>query len=519
MTLSQRVRFLLWFARRDLFARSVLRTTLVILITVAALVGFALTALGLARGHERVRLHRLGRHSQICLWVGEPASPWSRKFDAASLNDLRAAVPAALPRAEDFRGGFPFLELEILWLTAAPGGAGEAEAHYLTGRTILPDDPLFDNPQSLEWGTPFDTSKREGVLVTRAMLERLKVPPQTRPQELSFRSKVSGKPVAVPVAGLIRENLALGHQFVLTEEYRRDLLARDPDPPLRAIYTGPVGPGWPSPRKLREAVQQELLEKFKLELPRVSELEDEKGNVRKVWRLDSIRKPAPLKSTWRIDLESIRALLAAHGLRCGDEFLHLEPTHQPDPGQPPPEEGYPWVGVWTRDLPHLPPAAEVIRARGFPVANEDFAQQIQGVTRAALAALTVLSLVLICVGVLAAWNMHAIQELRTQQKRAEIGMLKAIGLSNGWMVAVYVTEAFLIWLGAFAGGWLLGWAGGQAAAWYVAEEEQERALAFVWSWPSFALVLGVSLLVCVLTMLVATYVAWRKPPIKTLNAQ
>ena len=163
------------------------------------------------------------------------------------------------------------------------------------------------------------------------------------------------------------------------------------------------------------------------------------------------------------------------------------------------------------------PAAESAQAAGLLV-NDDVIQQMEGISRAAGVAVLVLTVVVAILGGLALWNIKVIQELRAFQKVAEIGMLKAIGMSNGLLRQVYLAEATLIWLLGLGGGVVLGIGAGLLIAWHLGEDAEDRFTAFSCPWYLLLGVVGLGGLVCWLSTLWGTRSARRASPIETLSA-
>jgi len=186
----------------------------------------------------------------------------------------------------------------------------------------------------------------------------------------------------------------------------------------------------------------------------------------------------------------------------------------------PPREGYDLAGVYLRDLPELRPTADAIRARTrLQIINEGVIQQLNDIASAARAALVVLSSVLVVVWLVAAVNLVVVLELRTQQKVAEIGLLRAIGISDALLRQVYEMEAALLWLlGAGAGLVLAAGVGVVLLGWLVPGE----------SWAVVAngrlvllavLIVGGSALVCWSGTWYATRAARRSAPADSLRKQ
>ena len=62
-------------------------------------------------------------------------------------------------------------------------------------------------------------------------------------------------------------------------------------------------------------------------------------------------------------------------------------------------------------------------------------------------------------------NLKVIQELRSELKRGEIGMLKAMGMSSGLLSGVFLYEAALVWVVGTVVGLSVGFGLGAVLSW------------------------------------------------------
>jgi hypothetical protein len=397
------------------------------------------------------------------------------------------------------------------FLLGGPDGADRSLR--LRGRTLAPGDPLLDS-LPLRAGSPFHDPAQAGVIVTPEFLRLLGLPADAAAgTELHVRARASGARVAVPLVGVTSDRLPLGHQFVLTEAYETQLLTTEPDVPAPAIRTGPIPEQWPRPRELPAAVRQ-ALKVFDLDLP----AREERLGKPPVWQISSFRDHPPRCSDWRLYLRRISEMMEAEGFPRAAEIDRIDaPSAHP---RPPQREGYDLAGVYLRDLPELRPAADAIRARTqLQIVNEGVIDQLNDIAAASRSALVVLSSVLAVVWLVAAVNLVVLLELRTQHKVAEVGLLRAIGISDALLRQIYEMEGALLWLlgvgvglllAAAAGAGLLGWLV-PGEAWAVVANG--RLL-----WPGTVL-LAVSALVCWLGTRYATAAARRAAPAESLRKQ
>ena len=102
-----------------------------------------------------------------------------------------------------------------------------------------------------------------------------------------------------------------------------------------------------------------------------------------------------------------------------------------------------------------------------------------------------MTVILTAFAVLGAWNLYVMQNLLAEQKVAEIGMLKAMGIPDSVLTRTYLVEAALLWLPGLAGGLAVGYAAGTFAEWLVGRDDPEAMIRFsVPLWPMVILVVG-----------------------------
>lgn len=473
---KQRLAFLLWFARQDLFARHARRTTRVILSTVAILTGFTLLIYGLALGNEQVRLDRLKRDPlALCLWVEAGDGPLGNHLTQDRLDALQAALTRYLPRQGALRGCFPVREANLDWYLETEDASDRST--NLSGRTVVPGDP-FLKEWPLQAGKPLSEAGERGVIVTESLLQTLGKPTRTPTATLRVRS-AAGTPLTVPVVGVSRVPFPHGHLYALTQSYHEELLTEDPTLALERVYTGPLPAGLPRGKTLPAAVQDVLDE---LRLTAAAEPRDD--NL--VWQLISLEGKPPL-TAWRRFVVQLGAALGKAGFPVEAAFERLTIAPEDKPPDPP-KKGYDLAAVYVNDLSDLTPAAAAAKSIGLQP-REDVVQQIEAITRATQRAMLVLTWVVLVVGGIACWNISAIQELRAYQKAAEIGMLKAMGMNDRLLRQVFLAEATLLWCFGCGVGMMLGMGAGWGAAWWLAEVPAERVLAFRCPW-SLAMVVA-----------------------------
>jgi ABC-type lipoprotein release transport system permease subunit len=145
--------------------------------------------------------------------------------------------------------------------------------------------------------------------------------------------------------------------------------------------------------------------------------------------------------------------------------------------------------------------------------------QVQAIADAAKEATTVLLWVLLVVALIACVNVVVLQEMRTQPKVPEIGLLRAIGMDDRTLEGIYAAEAALIWLLGTAAGLVLALVVVGILVWLYVRPDELRQL-FSWWWlRGLGLYLGGSAVLCWASVWWATRSARVSPPAESLTRQ
>ncbi len=194
-----------------------------------------------------------------------------------------------------------------------------------------------------------------------------------------------------------------------------------------------------------------------------------------------------------------------------------EPLEQVADQVPPSEkQGYTRASLYLRSPDDLTAAESSAKRLGYEV-EEDRQDQIRRIRATTNRALAFLTPLVVAVALLGAWNLFTIQQLRAQQKVAEVGMLKAMGLSNGLLNLIFLLEASLIWIAGLGLGLLSGWKLGELTESWLAREAPQTALTFGLPLVWLAGIIVLSGVLCLGSTFVATRRARRAAPIESLS--
>jgi hypothetical protein len=540
VTLRQRLRFLHWFATRDLFEENARRTTFVNCGSIALVTALTLAAFGLALGVRALRLKKLAENPlALCLWIGETTT--SPRINPEALRDLDTTLRKAL--GTGFVGCYPFFVQDQNWVPL------QSDAAVPIGlRTIAPGDPLLSSLMGPghppHHGGPFTQPNQDGVIVTETMLDKLI--PQPRPAEATRGPRLSAETVSpalhrardaypselklrlvgadkpVPLVGVIDGVMPYGLEVLMTQDYEDRIRTEDSNGQVRVVYTGPAPESWPFlrlepdldklPKNLLTSLTSDTfgIHSVRTEYP----VEDQPP----VWRLETSLEGGLLRSSWKVALEAIRDAMTAEGKAPPPEFVSLM---RPDPHEtvrPPERKAFDMAGVYVADLGHLEPAGEVLAARKFYV-PWDVIEQLKGIDSAssrALLATLVTAFVFLANGCA---NMRVIQKLRAEQKQTEMGMLKAMGMDDGLMRETCLYEAAVVWAAGSVVGLALGLVVGLGlSAAFLAERLNDVLVGFPCPWWLWLGVPAVTGLTFFWSSISGTRAARCASPIETLKA-
>ncbi len=496
--------YLLSFAWQDLRDRYALRTTLVIVSTIAFICAFTLASYGFLFGVEQVKLHRLDQDKLArCLWTGDNIV--RQRITPAVRAELEARIRQKLSNAGDLEGVFPFREVKFDWRTK------DQLTIPLRGRTLAVDDPLLQGRRPVRpGGRIIQGPDDRGIVIAPSMLKALGWLSQSAPESLHLVA-TGNVVVSVPVLGVLEENLPLVHDFIIPERYAHELESQNPDPELQLVYSGPVPDDWPTELAMLPEVVRKMFQTYRLAPP----IRVRGRDGLWVWSLESQgapgdrEKPLPTLSEWYQNLRRIHAAMTPK-YTANEAFITQLDTRGQVPPPPPLPVAHDMAGIYIRDLKQLAQAVtacESVQAgeENLKVANKDIVKQVEALLEDLEMAVKVLIGIGVLLLIVAIWNIWVIQELRSEQKVAEIGMLKAIGMSGPQLLGLCLIEGGLLWAFGAAGGLLVGLGGGWTGAWLLHSDPKERQLGFA---SSAGLIVAVVVGSGVISLLGSWYSSW-----------
>lgn len=542
MRLREYVRFLVGFSREDLFAPGALLPTATNILCNTSVLFVCLTGLAVVDGAANVRRKALERDQENLCIRGGQANIVGR-IDASFLADLRKAFEAApnLDGGRAIRVLAPYSQTRQRRWIAKNGSSSDP----IKGRTFRDGDLLIQNRPPRAWkdpsrkpppADPLACSNR-GVYVTESMLAELgygKPSPQEdgflldeEPQELLVELRFGLPAYPVPVLGISERPLPDGYQFVWSEAFlqwleKYELQGNEQveDP----FKTGPVPPSWIdalATDSLPESVKQWITLKIEDSTGRGGPQPSQRPDGKSCWKFG---RSGEAYQFWAENLDEIRRRMVDGGFnKATDHAPDLVPpppgfTLKPcDAGLRPNDE---FVAVYARDLDDLDAIARIMASEPFALnPNRDIARKLREIGRQSRVLLNVLWAIVVLILLMACGSAFSLDVLRADSRKAETGMLRAIGMSRRVLIGVSVTESLLQWLVALAVAAALLFLLKPFIPGWLYDDPLDQPHALVFEWRMMVRVIVVSCLVAVSTGLAATWGARNAEPAEMVRSR
>jgi hypothetical protein len=455
MTVWESGRFVTWFIWHDLRERRAWATTLAAVVGLSAIAFFLVMGNGLATGLERVRDQQQRENPlTLGLWVSRTTT---KTITKETLEETVQSIRAKMgPGAVE--GAYPIRELQKLsW--QEKGGPDQPGGYLagMVGRTLAKGDRLLASLKVtwLAQPSPGD-DEDDWVVVNPKLLQRLGYAPCAQPPlKLVCKSENSGLE-KVDVRGITGVDPPFEYLFLIPEKYAMKLQSLKEPPPQPHIWVGPVPDGWSS-KQLPPEVSKWLNDN-EVSLADTRHGDEGQPSVR-VWQFNyNGLGVAPRVNAWQARVEWIRSQMAVwHPTPDASHFGDILdwPGRKKEAELAPLPEYYSQGVIYTGPNTDDRKVADLLDASGLQVRRDELtkSEALRDQTRLYQKLLWPCGLVLLAIGGL---TVAVLQDLRMAPKISEMGMLRAMGLSNPMLLAIYQTEAAIIGLvsglvGAWAG--------------------------------------------------------------------
>ncbi len=501
MSLSQRLQFLAWFVRHDLLEWRGLMMNLAAFFGLFLTGLFSILAFGLTVGLEQVREKR---------WQGNPLTGglWAERAGQGkvTLAALTAAVDAVRKEHGDtaIEGAYPILQIDLRWRHKTG-----SIVHDQVGRTVAPGDRVFASLEVAWGGEPLTGgADDEGIVVSPRFLRHLGYNEGESVKELECRSADGGRQ-NVRVRGTTGVDPPFEYKYLLPERFALRLRNLNEPPILPMIQTGAVPIGWPAASRLPNPIGGP---KGWLALWEIRAIDVARTEKLRVWELtyEGI-EVAPRRDIWLARLEEMRKELAKHfpDVDAAD-FDQITQPKEPAPLEPDPPKDYTQAVVYTGPSVSAKTIADALEKNGLRMRRDELTalDTIRTESQRLLQVLFSIGILLLLVIVL---TVAVLQMLRMEPKMPEMGMLRAIGMSNGMLLLVYQFEAAIIGIAGGVTGVLTGVCIGPYAARWIHLTHAEFGFVLSPSWVAYATILALWLAAAVASLPSTVRSLWRSP--------
>lgn len=446
------LRLMLRYARRDLLDPTARRSTVVVFGTITLALAAVIGGFGFTFGADRVSRQRLDKDPFArTLWTG--SRQYAQVITPAVLAELRERCPPGTQL-------FPIRNLSIVFTKKD----GYTERAY--GRTVSlkpgQADTIFSSRPVRPGGQAITATNDQGMVATPQLLRDLGYDPAAPPATLDG-SYDNGPKQAIPLLGVTEESLPTAHQFLVSEDYVQVLgTTFGTKEGYTIVYSTPVPEVWLRYHQNPTTIPAAVAEAGQVRAALGSNKLKMQATEKKKYEVLMVQLPPGYvgKSIkeWEAIFEQMNAEFQ-HAVPAPQEAFRVDTSDYPKL-VPEPRTDHDMVAVVATDLDALIPAsigvAQVETTIGKLPVNRDAVEKIERLNEQTRLMVETLSVVEFFLILIAVSNLYVIQTMRADRQIAEVGMLKAMGMSRGLVLATYLLEAFLLWLPAALTGVLAG---------------------------------------------------------------
>lgn len=516
--LWKRLQFLVWFARGDLLDAQHLPASAAVAASVALLTGIGLAAFALADGYEFVRMMELEEKHPLalCLWIGD--SHGGAALDDNTVGKLTARL-SALPGPPHI---VPFRERTLDWYTLQSQPDRPQSAQRVPNQNGCLCDPEMDlllKSLPLREDSPGAAAVGDSwVIVSQFLLAKLTAGARELPRQLRVQD-VQSEPIEVAVAGVSKEErLPQDYDFILSVPADRRLRTMPVEGDMWDVLVGPIPEKWHDPANLPPEAAKALdqfadtsgLQRLcqRTDPQKAKTLPKDRGG-RPAWRLELASKLEPRAfSDWQTYVRILVNTLKENGIAFNPPLAIQDIKLVASPEDKPPYR----ARVFVKQVRHLREVERAADALHLPVLDRDVIRQMEALDDSVNNARNVGRVLLGLFAFVALCNILVTQSLNARIKTAQIGMLKAMGISRPLLLGVYFAETVILWTAGLVAGAVLGVVLGKWGARMMAETAIQQAAAFNPSAELISLVVVLSALFCLVGVLLPGCASlWHSP--------
>lgn len=493
------------FCLRDVVGGASWRTSLAMLITVFGVCLLSVVAFGLFSGAERVQIRRIEQQPlALRLRANRMKLP---AFEVQYLmQDLKPDLEERFGKRLTKFSPFRVRELRIRIAPDSPATSVQSRTVHLDKGQDIGESALIRH-LNFRPAEALDNSVVAGVILCPQGLAKLGLGINQIPSQIYFdidnHSSRNSKTIAVAVLGVLSNDLPENVDVIFTEDVERKLFYAAKPVLLDRLIIGSFPDSW----------DEEQFDTFKAGVEKVADSEialdwevappfDDPLH-RELWLTS--QEATEYESFWKEELSKVQSVLN-NGARQEDasELVAKNlPAASTDAKGP---NIYHYLGLYFTDPLALPVAADYLETLPqFKDRKVDRGQadQVANVQKLSAAHLKVLDVFRVIVGMFVFLNLLIIQVLRAQQKNAEAGMLRAVGMNHLDMLGIVCLESGIVWAFGALTGIVFGEIVGRAISCFLYDMNLASA-GFTSNWNELLLVLSVTALITLISAILGS---------------
>ena len=423
-------KFYVWYAAKDLFEAQSKRTTWSVIATLAALQSLIILLLGLTLGFEEAQKRRIQSDPlALTLFAGSRMRPDT--ITPEKLERLRSEAPKIDPDSIVS----PIERVSLQFRVAGETKEEDFERLALKGRSLAKQSTILRSLGLAE------VSRRDGIFVTPQLLENLGF--DSPPAQLRLLPAPLSPAVNVNVIATTKQNLADGYQFLVDEDYYSDLLkikSSDQEKLLTEIKLGPIPEACFEWRRLSDEQLDEFQKILATNAIHAAPKQIDDGQLR--WEFKSRSQDGLSNKQWNTAVDQIKASMT----KSGFDFSAAK-WNAKDGGSAEPETMalvYDSVEVVASNMNVLVQLAKLLDSTELSY-DRDIVDQLTRLSRLTWIMTALLSTISLLVVSISIANIYTILSQRADQKEAEIGILKSMGMSSSSQILLYFVEGLIFW--------------------------------------------------------------------------
>jgi hypothetical protein len=478
---------------RDLTGKGNLVFSLLSWLTLTTICALATLVVGLLLGYTSVLRYRAASG----MMFGD-ANNRDLGIESTAVDSLTERIKQDLgpERSQFVMGSYGFIDIPArIFLSNTD------ETLAARGRTINSNDPGLVRTIKLKRGR-YPNPNEFGIVVSPAFLEQF-----GDKSEIEFARighQAAGR-ISIPVLGVSSREFSKYWTFVILEPCYNSIQSKYREIETLLAKAGPIPAGWKKMNHPKAVIDLQI--KWHIS-------EQTRSGDSLVFKSE---QPRDLYK-WKEFFDELRGVISGTGPLANDHcFTQVNQIESLSSEMSSDEEWkiphYDYVSVYTQAPEDI---EQIVRSVKPLPADPVFMATLEQIGDISQLASVIQAVIFVCISILGVVVLFAIQSLRAETKRADLGLLKSIGLSSTELGLLFVIEGVLLWLAAQAAA-LIVVPFGYMLSKLMVQSSDELVFAFPWIYPTVCSAV-LSLFACLLACWLGTWQIRRLSPVKLFPA-